>query len=77
MRGRHKMQIIRLCIVVLIQVILVFDIHMRGMTVIVGIIIFSIGEDSGFVHNLFHRCLTLSLEGRGLGLLRMLPILVG
>lgn len=41
-RGRHRIQIIRLCIVVLIQMVLVVDSQVRGMSITVGVIIFSI-----------------------------------
>lgn len=42
MRGKHRIQIIRLCIVVLIQMVLVVDSQVRGMSITVGVIIFSI-----------------------------------
>lgn len=43
-RGRHVMLIIRLCIVELIHNILLFDSHVSGINITVGIIIFSIEE---------------------------------
>lgn len=42
--GRHARLIIRLYTVVLIQTMLFFDSHVRGISIAVGIIIFSIGE---------------------------------
>lgn len=36
----------------LIQIILLFDNHVSGISIIVGIIIFNIGEDLSFVHSL-------------------------
>lgn len=54
-RGIHKRLIIRLCAVELIQIILGLDNHVRGTSIIVGIMIFSIVEGSDFVHSLFRR----------------------
>lgn len=39
----------------LIQIILGLDNHVRGTSIIVGIMIFSIVEGSDFVHSLFRR----------------------
>lgn len=41
---------------VLIQIMLGFDIHVNGISIAVGIIIFSIVEDSDFAHNQSHKC---------------------
>lgn len=41
-RGRHRVQIIRLCIVALIQIVLAVDSQVRGMSITVGTMIFSI-----------------------------------
>lgn len=43
MRGIHRRLIIRLWIVELIQIILGVDSHVRGTSIMVGRIIFSIG----------------------------------
>lgn len=40
----------------LIQIILGFDVHVRGISIAVGIIIFSIVEGLGFAHNQFRKC---------------------
>lgn len=42
-RGKHVMLIIRLYIVELIQIILFFENHVRGISIIVGIMVFNIG----------------------------------
>lgn len=41
----------------LIQIILLFDSHVSGMSIIVGIIIFNIGGDLSFVRSPRHRYL--------------------
>jgi hypothetical protein len=43
----------------LIQIILFFENHVMGMSMIVGIMIFSIVGGLGFVCNLFRMCLIL------------------
>lgn len=40
--------------VVLIQIMLCFDSHVRGINIMVGMIIFSIVVGLSFVHSLFH-----------------------
>lgn len=45
-----------LCAVVLIQIMLGFDSHVRGINIMVGMMIFSIVVGLGFVHSLFHMC---------------------
>lgn len=71
-RGRLTRVIIRLWVVVLIQIMLFFDNHVRGMSITVGIIIFSIVRGLGFVRGRRHMCLKPLLVGIGLGLLRRL-----
>lgn len=71
-RGRLTRVIIRLWVVVLIQIMLFFDSHVRGMSITVGIIIFSIVRGLGFVRGRCHMCLKPLLVGIGLGLLRRL-----
>lgn len=44
-RGRLRRLIMRLCIVGLIQTMLRFESHARGINIVVGMIIFSIVED--------------------------------
>lgn len=46
----------RLCIVALIQIMLFLDHHTVGISIIVGIIVFSIVEGLGFGRNLCHMC---------------------
>lgn len=75
-RGRLIKVIIRLYAVVLIQIMLFFDSQTNGMSIIVGIIIFSIGEDLSFVHGLRRMCLRLLLVGIILGRLHKPRILV-
>lgn len=41
----------------LIQIILLFDNHVSGISMIVGIIIFSIEEGLSFARSLYRRCL--------------------
>lgn len=57
--GRLRRLIMRLYTVELIQIMLCFESHTRGISMIVGIIIFNIVKGSGFVHSQFHRYLTL------------------
>ena len=66
----------RLWIVELIQIILGLDSHVSGINMIVGIIIFSIVVDLGFVRNHFRRCWILLLVETGLVLPRRQRILV-
>lgn len=54
-----------------------FDSHVIGISMAVGIIIFSILEGLGFVHSQYHMCLILLLVGISLVLLRKLRILAG
>lgn len=61
----------------LIQIILLFESHVRGISIIVGIIIFSIGVGLDFVRSRLHRCLILLLVEISLGQLRKLRILAG
>lgn len=46
----------RLCIVALIQIMLFLDHHTVGISIIVGIIVFSIVGGLGFGRNLCHMC---------------------
>lgn len=48
------MLIIRLWIVELIHIMLVFDNHVSGISMIVGIMIFNIGGGLDFVRSQFH-----------------------
>lgn len=57
--GRLRRLIMRLYTVELIQIMLCFESHTRGISMIVGIIIFNIVKGSGFVRSQFHRYLTL------------------
>lgn len=52
-RGSHRMLMVRLCIVVLIQIILGLESQISGMSIVVGIMIFSIGGGLGFGRSLF------------------------
>lgn len=54
-RGNHRILTIKLCIVVLIQITLGLESQISGMSIIVEIMSFSIGEGLGFGHSLFHR----------------------
>lgn len=76
-RGRHIRLIAKLYVVELIQIMLLFESHVSGISIIVGIIIFSIGEGLGFVHDLVRMYLILLLVGIGLELLRRLQRLEG
>ena len=51
----------KLWVVALIQIILFFDNQVRGISIIVGIINFSIGGDKGFVRSQCHTYLILLL----------------
>lgn len=42
MRGRHRVQIIKLWMVALIQIVLVGDNQVSGISMVVGIMIFNI-----------------------------------
>lgn len=68
--------ITRLWVVVLIQIMLFFDNHVKGISIIVGIMIFSIVGGLGFVRGRRHMCLRPLLGGIGLKLPRRLQRLV-
>jgi len=57
--NRHSILISRLWAVELIQIILFFENHVMGISMIVGIIIFSIVKGLGFVHSPFRMRLIL------------------
>ena len=57
--SRHSMLISRLWTVELIQIILFFENHVIGISIIVGIMIFSIVGGLGFVHSPFRMYLIL------------------
>lgn len=61
--------------VVLIHSMCGLDHHVRGRSMIVGIMIFSIVGDLSFVRDHFHKSLRLLLGGLGPRLLRMRRIL--
>lgn len=54
--GKLSRLIIRLYTVGLIQIMVCFDNHTRGISIVVGIMIFSIVIGLGFVRGQFHRC---------------------
>lgn len=60
--------------VILIQIMLGFDNHARGINIIVGTIIFSIVIDLDFVHSRCHMYWRLLLVEINLGLLHRLRI---
>lgn len=61
----------------LIQIMLGFDNHVIGMSMAVGIIIFSIARGLGFVHSRYHMYLIPLLVGTSPVLPRRLQILAG
>lgn len=75
-RSRLVRLINRLWAVVLVQIMLFFDIQVRGISMIVGMIYFNIGEGLGFVRSRYRMCLIPSLVAIVLGLLHMLRKLV-
>lgn len=77
MSSRLVRLISRLCIVGLIQIMLFFDIQVRGISIVVGIIYFSIGVGLGFVRNQCRMYLILLLAEIVLVLLHRLQRLVG
>lgn len=72
-----KILISRLQVIVLIHITWVFDNHIVGSIIIVGIMIFSIVVSLSFARNLSHMYWRLELEGLGLLQLRMRQILEG
>lgn len=77
MSNRLERLINRLYIVGLIQIMLFFDNQVRGISIVVGIMYFSIGVGLGFVHNQCHMYLILLLVGTILVLLHRPRRLVG